>query len=166
MRFGVVEIGERLTELLAIQEGILAREEIGGSDEILSRGDDGLAVSRRDEVELDRHELGGFGPCFFGLRDVCTASRLLTQARHGGESARRFISSPSKSALYGVQTHSLSRKVRHGLTFTRWAMMESCAGVRRSRHPEAEADERTLCRLGCRLKSTTLRIARPTPDTA
>ncbi|CCJ29414.1 unnamed protein product [Pneumocystis jirovecii] len=30
----------------------------------------------------------------------------------------RFISSPSKSALYGLQTHSLSLKVFHGRTFT------------------------------------------------
>jgi hypothetical protein len=31
---------------------------------------------------------------------------------------RRFISSPSKSALYGLQTHSLRRNVRHGRTLT------------------------------------------------
>lgn len=29
-----------------------------------------------------------------------------------------FISSPSKSALYGEQTHSLNRNVLHGMIFT------------------------------------------------
>jgi len=28
-----------------------------------------------------------------------------------------FISSPSKSALYGVHAHSLKRNVRHGMTY-------------------------------------------------
>ena len=48
-----------------------------------------------------------------------------------------FISSPSKSALYGVQTHSLKRSVRHGMMRARWAMMD------------------ILCSDGCRLNSTT-----------
>ena len=48
-----------------------------------------------------------------------------------------FISSPSKSALYGAQTHSLNRSVRHGMIFARCAIMD------------------ILCRLGWRLKSKT-----------
>mmetsp|Transcript_9145 Transcript_9145/g.27734 ORF Transcript_9145/g.27734 Transcript_9145/m.27734 type:complete len:209 (-) Transcript_9145:1195-1821(-) len=48
----------------------------------------------------------------------------------------RFISSPSKSALYGVHTHSLNLKVLHGITLTRCAMMD------------------ILCRDGCLLKRT------------
>ena len=48
-----------------------------------------------------------------------------------------FISSPSKSALYGVQTHSLKRSVRHGMMRARWAMMD------------------ILCSDGCRLNRTT-----------
>mmetsp|Transcript_2264 Transcript_2264/g.6839 ORF Transcript_2264/g.6839 Transcript_2264/m.6839 type:complete len:247 (-) Transcript_2264:1409-2149(-) len=54
----------------------------------------------------------------------------------------RFISSPSKSALYGAQTHSLKRKVRHGTTRARCAMMES------------------LCSDGWRLKRTTSPLVR------
>ena len=34
-----------------------------------------------------------------------------------------FISSPSKSALYGVQTHSLKRSVRQGIMRALCAMM-------------------------------------------
>jgi len=37
----------------------------------------------------------------------------------------RLISSPSKSALYGVQTHSLNWKVRWGTTLALWHMMDS-----------------------------------------
>jgi hypothetical protein len=49
----------------------------------------------------------------------------------------RFISSPSKSALKGLHTHSLNRSVRPGRTTALNAMMD------------------TRCRLGCLLKSTT-----------
>jgi hypothetical protein len=49
----------------------------------------------------------------------------------------RFISSPSKSALYGAHTHSLKRNVRPDMTRARCAMIDS------------------LCSDGCRLKSTT-----------
>eukprot|EP00659_Diplonema_papillatum_P008562 gene8561-biopygen8550 len=35
-----------------------------------------------------------------------------------------FISSPSKSALYGAQQHSLNRKVRYGRTRARWHIIE------------------------------------------
>ena len=47
-----------------------------------------------------------------------------------------FISSPSKSALYGEVTERLSLKVEYGRIFTRCPMMD------------------ILCRLGCRLNST------------
>ena len=48
-----------------------------------------------------------------------------------------FISSPSKSALYGDVAERSSRKVENGMILIRWPMMD------------------ILCRLGCRLKSTT-----------
>lgn len=35
-----------------------------------------------------------------------------------------FISSPSKSALYGVQTHSLNLKVFHSITLTLCAIID------------------------------------------
>jgi len=47
-----------------------------------------------------------------------------------------FISSPSKSALYGVQQHSLKRKVRLSIILALCAIID------------------TLWRLGYRLKST------------
>jgi hypothetical protein len=37
----------------------------------------------------------------------------------------KFISSPSKSALYGAHTHSLKRNVRPGMTRARCAIIES-----------------------------------------
>ena len=49
----------------------------------------------------------------------------------------RFISSPSKSALYGAVTDRFMRKVRPGTTTTRWPI-SPC-----------------LCSEGCRLKTTT-----------
>eukprot|EP00160_Parvularia_atlantis_P017066 Unigene5718_Nuclearia_a/m.17455 Unigene5718_Nuclearia_a/g.17455 ORF Unigene5718_Nuclearia_a/g.17455 Unigene5718_Nuclearia_a/m.17455 type:complete len:351 (+) Unigene5718_Nuclearia_a:973-2025(+) len=36
----------------------------------------------------------------------------------------RFISSPSKSALYGVVTDRLRRKVEYGMTLTRWPIID------------------------------------------
>jgi len=49
----------------------------------------------------------------------------------------RFISSPSKSALYGGQTQRFRRKVFPGMTFTTWAIMDM------------------RCREGCLLNRTT-----------
>ena len=74
-------------------------------------------------------------------RDVMRFSRTsmssAASARDSSVCGRcRFISSPSKSALYGVQQHSLKRKVRPGSTRARWHMMD------------------ILCSDGWRLKST------------
>jgi hypothetical protein len=55
------------------------------------------------------------------LGDVCGMREEgeLERGKGGvGKSARRFISSPSKSALYGPHTHSFRRKDLHGRTFT------------------------------------------------
>ena len=46
-------------------------------------------------------------------RFACTPIRQSASARASSVCGKcRFISSPSKSALYGAQTHSLKRKVR------------------------------------------------------
>lgn len=53
-----------------------------------------------------------------------------------------FISSPSKSALYGVVTERLSLNVDQGNTFTQWPMID------------------ILCKEGCQLKSTKSSLSR------
>ena len=54
-----------------------------------------------------------------------TAIRIAASARASSVCGTwRFISSPSKSALYGGQTAGLSRKVLPSITLIRWAMMD------------------------------------------
>mmetsp|Transcript_9760 Transcript_9760/g.36204 ORF Transcript_9760/g.36204 Transcript_9760/m.36204 type:complete len:246 (+) Transcript_9760:3709-4446(+) len=63
---------------------------------------------------------------FFGVHKLlCTAMSSTASARASSVCGQwMFISSPSKSALYGVHTHSLKRSVRHGMTRARCAMMD------------------------------------------
>ena len=60
---------------------------------------------------------------FLGVhRLLCTDIRLMASARASSVCGTwMFISSPSKSALYGAHTHSLNRSVRHDITFVRCA---------------------------------------------
>ena len=101
LEISVVEVGADLGEFGAIVEGVSSSEEVATGDEILSRGDDRLSVSRRDEILLDVHELECFRSSFFRLRNVYTSSVSATAAHRTTmkRSVRRFISSPSKSAL-------------------------------------------------------------------
>lgn len=66
----VREVLQDLGEFLTVVEVVASREEIRGGDEILSGGNDGLAVSRGDKIVLDRHQFGRFCSCFFGLRHI------------------------------------------------------------------------------------------------
>mmetsp|Transcript_31166 Transcript_31166/g.96457 ORF Transcript_31166/g.96457 Transcript_31166/m.96457 type:complete len:242 (+) Transcript_31166:1735-2460(+) len=67
------------------------------------------------------------GSPFRGVQMLCaTPNNSWASARASSVWGRcMFISSPSKSALYGAQTHSLKRNVRHGSTLTECAMMDS-----------------------------------------
>ena len=66
----VGEIATDLRECAAVEEGVLARKQIRGGDEVLNGGDDGITVAWGDEVVLDAHKLESFGAGFLGLRDV------------------------------------------------------------------------------------------------
>mmetsp|Transcript_3891 Transcript_3891/g.13707 ORF Transcript_3891/g.13707 Transcript_3891/m.13707 type:complete len:295 (-) Transcript_3891:837-1721(-) len=63
---------------------------------------------------------------FFGVQRLAwTPMSAIASARASSVCGTcRFISSPSKSALYGAHTHSLKRNVRHGITRTLCAMMD------------------------------------------
>jgi hypothetical protein len=76
----------------------------------LRRGDERVAVAGRADVGL-------------GLRSATSKQQTPMRTRASARAVSvcgtwMFISSPSKSALYGVHTHSLKRSVRQGSTFT------------------------------------------------
>ena len=65
------------------------------------------------------------GPPYRGER-MCSSTFIRTFASARASwlwSTWRFISSPSKSALYGGQSHRLNRKVLCGRIRTKWAIM-------------------------------------------
>ena len=79
------------------------------------------------------------GPPYLGDRMFsCTCMRILASARASSDCRTcRFISSPSKSALYGGQSVRLNLKVRPSMILTRCAIMD------------------ILCSEGCLLNRTT-----------
>ena len=95
-------------------------------------------MSKYDAVRKSWHAETSGSP-FFGVTKLfVTHIKIAASARASSVCGTcKFISSPSKSALYGEQTHSLKRNVLWGMTRTRCDMIES------------------LCSEGCRLKSTT-----------
>ena len=119
------KVGHDLTKLLAIKEGVFASNKERGGNKILSSGNERNTIPGSNEICLDIHELYGFCTRFFGLRYVCKAAQLVQFCGRRCSDLRRFISSPSKSALYGVQTHSFILNVRHGLILARCDIMES-----------------------------------------
>lgn len=77
LEVGVGEVSADLGELGAVEKGVAAGDEVATGDEVLGSGDDGLSITRRDEVALDVHELEGLGPRLLGLRHVCEAKERL-----------------------------------------------------------------------------------------
>mmetsp|Transcript_19776 Transcript_19776/g.62921 ORF Transcript_19776/g.62921 Transcript_19776/m.62921 type:complete len:220 (-) Transcript_19776:1382-2041(-) len=97
-----------------------------------------LDVMRKAEVRKSWLAAISTSPFLGVARLACTPMRWMASALASSVCGRcRFISSPSKSALYGLHTHSLKRNVLQGITRARCAMMD------------------ILCREGWRLKSTT-----------
>ncbi len=93
--------------------------------EVLNGSDQRLSVSWSDHISLrlcEEHrkslfhyqtQFRGSDRYGFSLTPMSTSASALASSVCG---RWRFISSPSKSALYGVQTHSLKRNVRWGFT--------------------------------------------------
>ena len=76
-------------------------------------------MSKYDAVRKSWHAETSGSP-FFGVTKLfVTHIKIAASARASSVCGRcKFISSPSKSALYGAQTHSLNLNVRSSITFT------------------------------------------------